>query len=264
MGAFALLCAILVRVAQAASQGAPSPGAPDSLPATIEFNRDIRPILSDKCFQCHGPASQMATLRLDLEDGAKHALSGGRFAMVPGDPAKSQMISRVTATNPAVRMPRGQGGTSAGEPLTARQVALLTRWIEQGATWQKHWSFIPPQRPDPPKGLKNAKWVRNPIDAFVLQRLEREGLTPSPDADRATLLRRVSLDLTGLPPAPAEVDAFLADKSPNAYEKVVDRLLRRRDTASGWRSRGWTPHDMPTATATRPTASGSCGDGAIG
>jgi len=220
-----MLCAILARVTQAASQGAPAP-APDSLPATIEFNRDIRPILSDKCFQCHGPASQMATLRLDLEDGAKHALSGGRFAVVPGDPAKSQMITRVAAVNPIVRMPRAQGGTAAGEPLTERQVALLTRWIEQGAKWQKHWSFIPPQRPDLPKGLKNAKWVRNPIDDFVLQRLEREGLTPSPEADRATLLRRVSLDLTGLPPAPGEVDAFLADKSPNAYEKIVDRLLR--------------------------------------
>ncbi len=230
MSALALLCAILVRIAQAAPQATPqatpSPAATDSLPATIQFNRDIRPILSDKCFQCHGPASQMATLRFDLEDGAKHALSGGRFAVVPGDPANSQLINRITATNPAVRMPRGQGGTSAGEPLTPRQVALLTRWIEQGATWQKHWSFIPPQRPDLPKGLKDAKWVRNPIDAFVLQRLEREGLTPSPEADRATLLRRVSLDLTGLPPTPAEVDAFLADKSPNAYEKVVDRLLR--------------------------------------
>ena len=145
---------------------------------------------------------------------------------MPGDPANSQMITRITATNPAVRMPRSQGGAAAGEPLTERQIALLTRWIEQGATWQKHWSFIPPKRPELPTGLKDAKWVRNPIDAFVLQRLEREGLKPSPEADRATLLRRVSLDLTGLPPTPAELDAFLADTSPNAYEKVVDRLLR--------------------------------------
>ncbi len=223
--ALAMLCAILVRVAQAASQTAPAPPAPDPLPATIEFNRDIRPILSDKCFQCHGPASQMAALRLDLEDNAKRALNNGHFAVVPGDPAESQMISRVTATNPAVRMPKAQGGTAAGEPLTARQVALLTRWIEQGANWQKHWSFIPPQRPELPKGLKNARWVRNPIDNFVLQRLEREGLAPSAEADRATLLRRVSLDLTGLPPSPAEVDAFVTDRSANAYEKVVDRLL---------------------------------------
>src|SRR5262249_17616748 len=202
------------------------PAVGEPLPSTIEFNRDIRPILSDKCFQCHGPASQQATIRFDLEDGAKHALSGGRFAVVPGDPANSEMIRRITATNPAGRMPRSQGGTAAGEPLTERQIALLTRWIEQGAKWQKHWSFIPPTRPELPKGLKEANWVRNPIDAFVLERLEREGLKPSPEADRVTLLRRVSLDLTGLPPTPAELDAFLADKSSNAYEKVVDRLLR--------------------------------------
>ena len=169
---------------------------------------------------------QLARLRFDEEQGAKRALGGGRFAIVPGDPATSHMIARITAANPAVRMPRSQNGAAAGEPLSERQIALLTRWIEQGATWQKHWSFIPPQRPELPKGLKNSNWVRNPIDAFVLQRLEREGLKPSAEADRATLLRRVSLDVTGLPPTPAELDAFLADKSPNAYEKVVDRLLR--------------------------------------
>jgi hypothetical protein len=204
---------------------APQGSAPDALPQIIEFNRDIRPILSDKCFQCHGPGTQMATLRFDLEDGAKHELRGGRFAIVPGDPDKSGVIQRVTATNAAVRMPRSQGGAAEGQPLTERQVALLRRWIEQGATWQKHWSFIPPTRPALPK-VTDQKWVLNPIDAFVLQRLEREGLEPSPEAGRATLLRRVTLDLTGLPPAPAELDAFLADKSSNAYEKVVDRLLR--------------------------------------
>jgi hypothetical protein len=168
----------------------------------------------------------MATLRFDSEEGAKHVLKDGRFAIVPGEPAASQMIARVTATNPAVRMPRSQNGAAAGEPLSDRQVALLTRWIEQGATWQKHWSFIAPKRPDVPKDLKDPKWVRNPIDAFVLQRLEREALKPSPEADKATLLRRVSLDVIGLPPTPAELDAFLKDTSSNAYEKVVDRLLR--------------------------------------
>ena len=230
IGAFGLLLgATLTHVAQSAPQ-APTPAslaaAPEPLPTTIEFNRDIRPILSDKCFQCHGPATQLATLRFDQEEGAKRALKDGRFAIVPGDPSRSQMIARVTATNPAVRMPRSQNGAAPGEPLSERHVALLTRWIEQGAAWQKHWSFIPPKQPALPKDLKNASWVRNPIDAFVLQRLEREGLTPSPEADRATLLRRVSLDLTGLPPTPAELDAFLADRSPNAYERVVDRLLR--------------------------------------
>ncbi len=219
-----LLGLVLTQAVQSAPQGTPPAAQP--LPATIEFNRDIRPILSDKCFQCHGPGTQMATLRFDSEDGAKHALKEGRFAIVPGEPARSQVIARITATNPAVRMPRSQNGAAAGEPLSERQIALLTRWIEQGATWQKHWSFIPPKRPDPPKDLKDPKWVRNPIDAFVLQRLEREALKPSPEADKATLLRRVSLDLIGLPPTPAELDAFLKDTSPNAYEKVVDRLLR--------------------------------------
>jgi Protein of unknown function (DUF1553)/Protein of unknown function (DUF1549)/Concanavalin A-like lectin/glucanases superfamily/Planctomycete cytochrome C len=222
-----VLCATAMQAAQSVPQVTPAAAAaPAPLPATIEFNRDIRPILSDKCFQCHGPGTQQATLRFDLEEGAKHALAGGRFAVVPGDPASSQVIRRITAADPAIRMPRSQGGRASGEPLTDTQIALLTRWIEQGARWQKHWSFIPPERPAPPTGLKDASWVRNPIDAFVLQRLEREGLKPSPEADRATLLRRVSLDLTGLPPAPADVDAFLADKSANAYERVVDRLLQ--------------------------------------
>ena len=227
MVAFGLaLLATVTQVAQSAPQATPPAAAPEPLPATIEFNRDIRPILSDKCFQCHGPGMQQATLRFDQEQGAKRALSGGRFAIVPGDPANSRLIMRVTATSPAVRMPRSQNGAAAGEPLSERQVALLTRWIEQGASWQKHWSFIPPQRPELPKDLKDANWVRNPIDAFVLQRLEREGLKPSAEADKATLLRRVSLDVTGLPPTPAELDVFLADRSPNAYEEVVDRLLR--------------------------------------
>ena len=167
----------------------------------------------------------MATVRFDLEDGAKHALSGGRFAVVAGDPANSQMINRITATDPAVRMPKSQNGAQPGEPLSGRDIALIRRWIEQGATWEKHWSFIPPTRPAVPT-VKDPKWVRNPIDAFVLQRLEREGLEPSPQADRAILLRRVTLDLTGLPPTPLELDAFLQDTSPTAYEKVVDRLLQ--------------------------------------
>ena len=227
MCAFGLLLgAVLTEVAQSAPQGRPRAAAEQPVPVTVEFNRDIRPILSDKCFQCHGPGTQMATLRFDLEEGAKHALKDGRFAIVPGDPARSQMIARITATSPAVRMPRSQNGAAAGEPLSTRQVALLTRWIEQGAKWQKHWSFISPKRPELPKDLKHANWVRNPIDALVLERLEREGLEPSTEAGKATLLRRVSLDLTGLPPTPAELDAFLADRSSAAYEKVVDRLLR--------------------------------------
>jgi hypothetical protein len=214
---FTLFCAALV-------QAAPPTTTPDALPQTIEFNRDIRPILSDKCFKCHGPGIQQANLRLDLEEPAKRPLNGGRFAILPGDSAHSLLIERVIASNPAVRMPKSQGGAAPGEPLTNREIALLQRWIEQGAPWQKHWAFIPPTRPDVPK-VVDANWVRNSIDAFVLHRLESEGLKPSPEADRSTLLRRVTLDLTGLPPTLAELDAFLADKSPKAYEKVVDRLL---------------------------------------
>jgi Protein of unknown function (DUF1553)/Protein of unknown function (DUF1549)/Concanavalin A-like lectin/glucanases superfamily/Planctomycete cytochrome C len=218
---FVLSCTALIQAAQAAPQSA----SPDPLPKTIIFNRDIRPILSDKCFKCHGPGIQQANLRFDLEEPAKHQLNGGRFAIVPGDPAKSQLMQRITATDPAVRMPKNQGGAAPGEPLTEREIALLRRWIEQGAPWQKHWAFIPPTPPAIPK-VNDAKWVRNPIDAFVLHRLESQGLRPSPEAERATLLRRVTLDLTGLPPTPAELDIFLADISANAYEKVVDRLLQ--------------------------------------
>ncbi len=190
---------------------------------TVEFNRDIRPILSDRCYTCHGPdqANRKTKLRFDLEAGAKAGLGGGRFAIVPGDLAKSELYQRVTSKDPARRMPPAYLGQAA---LSDREIDLLRRWIEQGAVWQKHWSLIPPRHPPLPK-VSNPAWARNEIDYFVLERLDREGLKPSPEADRATLLRRVTLDLTGLPPAPAEVDAFLADSSPNAYEKVVDRLL---------------------------------------
>jgi hypothetical protein len=213
----ALFCATLM-------QAAPPTAPQDALPQIIEFNRDVRPILSDKCFKCHGPGIQQANLRLDLEEPAKRQLNGGRFAILPGDSAHSLLIERIVANNPAVRMPKSQGGPAPGEPLTGREIAVLQRWIEQGAPWQKHWAFIPPTRPDVPK-VNDAKWVRNSIDAFVLHRLESEGIKPSPEADRSTLLRRVTLDLSGLPPTLAELDAFLADKSPNSYERVVDRLL---------------------------------------
>ena len=188
---------------------------------TVEFNRDIRPILSDHCYTCHGPdqANRKTKLRFDTEDGAKQDL-GGRFAIVPGDPAKSEMVSRISAGNSPRRMPPAY----ASAALSDHDIGLIREWIAQGAKWQKHWSLIPPRRPETPH-VSNPAWIRNPIDAFVLARLDREGLKPSPEADKATLIRRVTLDLTGLPPSPAEIDAFLADKSPNAYEKVVDRLL---------------------------------------
>lgn len=194
----------------------------ERLPETIQFNRDIRPILSERCFTCHGPdrGRRVTTFHFDVEEYAKQDLGGGRFAIAPGDVTNSLLIKRVTAPGDGARMPPA----STGPRLSDREVALLARWIEQGAKWEKHWSFEPPRRPAVPK-VAAATWIRNPIDNFVLQRLEREGLKPSPEADRATLLRRVTLDLTGKGPATAELDAFLADKSSNAYEKVVDRLI---------------------------------------
>ncbi|HEV3263031.1 MAG TPA: DUF1549 domain-containing protein, partial [Gemmataceae bacterium] len=194
-----------------------------SLPAVVEFNRDVRPILSNNCFQCHGPdkAKRKAGLRFDNEDGAFADLGDGRRAITRGDAAKSLMVQRISAPETARRMPPA----ATGKTLSERQIALIRRWIEQGAKWQKHWSLIPPARPLLPR-VQHGERVRNAIDAFILARLESEGQGMSPEADRTTLIRRVTLDLTGLPPTPAEVDAFLADQSPDAYDKVVDRLLR--------------------------------------
>ena len=180
--------------------------------AKVEFNRDVRPILSDKCFACHGPdaTAKGIPLRLDQESAAKN----GR-AIIPGKAADSELMKRVTADKPARRMPPA----FTGHQLTAAEVKTLETWINEGAEWQKHWSYLKPVR------LALPRAAANPIDAFVLDRLERDGVKPSPAAAKETLIRRVSLDLTGLPPAVAEVDAFLADESAGAYEKVVDRLL---------------------------------------
>jgi mono/diheme cytochrome c family protein len=207
--------------------------AEEALPQTVEFNRDIRPILSDNCYKCHGPdkAKRKADLRLDTEAGAKAKLDDG-FVIVPGDPAKSEIIRRITTKDEDDRMPPAE----ADRQLTPRQIELLRRWIEQGAKWEAHWSFIAPVAADvrrqADQAMAAAKSARlltssatNPVDAFVRVRLAKEGLTPSVEADRATLIRRVSLDLTGLPPTPAEADAFLADDAAQAYERVVDRLL---------------------------------------
>jgi hypothetical protein len=199
----------------------PALAAAEPLPAVVEFNRDIRPILSDNCFRCHGPdrARRKADLRLDTEAGAFADLGGSR-ALVPNAPEQSELLRRVATANEHERMPPAK----SGRRLTERQVQLIRRWIEQGAKWQAHWSFLVPRRSSLPR-VQDAAWPRNAIDSFVLARLEREGLRPSSEADRITLLRRVTLDLTGLPPTPAEVGAFLKDASPNAYEKVIDRLL---------------------------------------
>jgi hypothetical protein len=179
----------------------------------IHFNRDVRPILSDKCYGCHGPdaLTKKIPLRLDSEAAAHAVVANG---------AQSRLVARITSENKATRMPPVYSGMS----LSAAEIETLRLWIEQGAKWEKHWSFLAPERPRLPQ-VKNPSWARNPIDAFILERLEREGMAPSSEASRETLIRRVSLDLTGLPPTPAEVDAFVRDQSADAYEKVVDRLL---------------------------------------
>jgi mono/diheme cytochrome c family protein len=194
----------------------PAPAA-----AAVEFNRDVRPILSDKCFGCHGPDAKTKNipLRLDVESMAKSNL-GGRFAIVEGDPARSEVIRRVTSEKKALRMPP----IASGHTLSEAEIEILRAWIAQGAKWQKHWSFLPPVRHPLPR-VRDTKWARNPVDHFILARLEQEGLKPSPEASKETLARRVSLDLTGLPPTIAELDAFLNDSSPRAYEALVDRLL---------------------------------------
>jgi hypothetical protein len=196
-----------------------------SLPAqTIEFNRDIRPILSDKCFACHGPdaATRKTKLRFDIESGALIELREGKHAIVAGDPEHSEMVRRITSTDKAVRMPPAYMGR---DKLSDREIGLIRDWIAQGANWQPFWSFIPPHRPTVP-AIGNPAWPKNPIDNFVFAKLAREGLASSPEADKRTLIRRVMLDLTGIPPTPQEVDAFLSDQSPKAYETVVDRLLQ--------------------------------------
>ncbi len=193
--------------------------AADSRP--VDFNRDIRPILSDKCFSCHGSdaVTKKIPLRLDSEAAAKADL-GGRRAIVEGDPDTSTVVKRITAEKPAMRMPPVHSGLKLTDP----EIQMIQEWIRQGAKWQKHWAFIPPVR-RPLPAVSDAGWAKTPIDNFVLQHLDAAGLNPSAEASREALIRRVSLDITGLPPTVAEVEAFLADKSPNAYEKVVDRLL---------------------------------------
>ena len=219
IGVGSLACALFIGTAVLALRGAeaPAPAAPK-----VDFNRDVRQILTNHCYACHGPDEnkRKAGLRLDRKDDAFKKLKSGDVALVAGDLKKSELWARVGAEEDIHRMPP----VAFGKPLTPAEVETLKRWIEQGAEWKDHWAYIPPKRPPLPE-VKDKAWPRNGIDYFILSRLEKDGLKPSPEADRGTLLRRVSFDLTGLPPTPAEVDAFLADGSPDAYEKVVDRLL---------------------------------------
>ena len=187
---------------------------------TIDFNRDIRPILSENCFYCHGQDAnkRQADLRLDQRDAAITAK-----AIVPGDVAMSSLIQRILSDDPEQMMPPPK----SNRRLTPEQKKILQNWVTAGAVYQNHWAFVAPTKPAEP-AVQRQDWIRNPIDRFVLAKLESENLTPSPEADRATLIKRLSIDLIGLPPTPQEVDAFIADRDERAYEKLVDRLLASR------------------------------------
>jgi Protein of unknown function (DUF1549)/Protein of unknown function (DUF1553)/Planctomycete cytochrome C len=195
----------------------------------VEFSRDIRPILNQNCVACHGGVRQKNGVSFIFREEALGRGKSGRLTIVPGNPDASEFMARLTTTDPEARMPYH------APPLPPQQIALLRRWIKEGAKWQDYWAFVPPA-PQPLPQVKHADWVRQPLDRFVLARLEKEGLEPSPEADKAALLRRVSLDLTGLPPTPQEEAAFLADSSPAAYEKQVDRLLASPRYGERWAS----------------------------
>ncbi|MEO7297542.1 MAG: DUF1549 domain-containing protein, partial [Verrucomicrobiota bacterium] len=200
-----------------------------------DFSTQIRPILSDNCFKCHGPddAARKSNLRLDRGDTALQPAKSGKHAIVPGKPNESELLARIMNKDPDEVMPPA----STQKILTPEQKELLQKWIAGGAKYQEHWAFVPPSRPALPN-VKHTDWPKNEIDTFVLARLEKEGLKSSPPADRYTLVRRLYLDLIGLPPTPTEADAFVKDTSPNAYEKLVDHLLGSVHYGERW-GRRW-------------------------
>ena len=204
-------------------------------PAEVRFNRDVRPIISENCIGCHGrdDAKRKGDFRLDLPDGATHAAKDGKIPIVPGKIDQSELVRKITATSPDDRMPPAD----SNKHLTADQIETLKQWIAQGAKYEEHWAFVAPVRPQLPM-VKDQSWCKNPIDCFVLARLESENMKPSPRASRATLLRRVYLDLVGLPPTVEQLNAFLNDDSPNAYEKVVEQLLASPHYGERW-GRHW-------------------------
>lgn len=216
---------VLVCVATGAAAQEAAPG----------YNGVIRPLLSNTCFQCHGPdaKARKSALRLDVVDGAYGAGKSGAAAIVPGDRTTSEVWKRISSDDPNYRMPP----PDSGKELSADGIALIGAWIDAGAEYEPHWAFVAPERPEPPE-VENADWPRNAMDRFVLARLEAAGIAPSPEADRVTLIRRVYLDLIGLPPTPEEVAAFRADDSPDAFERVVDELLASPHFGERW-ARHW-------------------------
>ena len=215
----------------AAALPAATPPAPRG---KVDFRRDVQPIISAKCFQCHGPdeAARKAKLRLDVRDEALKDRKGTR-AIVPGKPGQSEVWRRITTKDADDVMPPKK----EGHPLTEPEIALLKKWIEQGAPYAEHWAFLKPQLPPLP-AVKNKQWPKNAVDRFILARLEKEGLKPAAPADRHTLIRRLSLDLTGLPPEPEAIEKFVNDHRPQAYEKLVDTLLASSAYGERW-ARVW-------------------------
>ena len=222
------VASFLVVALAATSALAASPAG--SVPAKVDFGRDISPILSAKCFACHGPddAHRKAKLRLDVRESAL-APRDGKPVIVPGRLAKSELWRRINAKDDDVMPPRKEG-----KPLTSQEVALLKKWLEQGAPYAEHWAFVPPVRPPVPSPGNRQSAIANPVDSFILAKLAQDKLKPSPPADKPTLFRRLSLDLVGLPPTPEELDAYLADKSPDAWSKQVERLLASPHYGERW------------------------------
>jgi len=203
-----------------------------------DFSRDVRPILSQHCFKCHGPddAAREAKLRLDVCESAIARTESGKTPIVPGKPDSSELIRRIFSHDADEMMPP----PAANKPLSDNERQILRAWVLAGAEYKSHWAFVPPKQVPPPKLSAHGTHSRNPIDDFVHAQLESSGLElkPSPEADRYTLARRVCIDLIGLPPTPAEADAFVNDPAPDAYERLVDRLLASPHYGERW-ARRW-------------------------
>ena len=227
-----MVAGLLVTAAIGAAADTPPPVAKT---VKVDFTRDVRPILSGICFKCHGPdeGARKAKLRLDVREEALKPAKSGEVAIIPGKPDKSELVRRVFAENEDDLMPP----VAAKHPLTSEQKDILKRWIAEGAEYQPHWAFVPPRQPPLPQ-VRDPAWPRNAIDTFVLARLEKAGLKPTPRADKYTLVRRLYLDLIGLPPTPAEADAFVNNSAPGAYEQLVDQLLASPHYGERW-TRRW-------------------------
>src|SRR6266852_4442399 len=234
---------ILLTVGLAGVLGTILIASPQASPPKIDYQRDIAPLFQTRCYSCHGPAQQTNGLRLDVKAAA---MAGGVSgpSIKPGNSAESRLIQLVSGSGKIAMPP-------IGPRLSEKQVGLLRAWIDEGASWPEaelpaqastsaksaHWAFQPVRRPDPPS-VRKRPWVRNPIDAFVLSRLESEAIDPSPEADRYTLIRRLSLDLIGTPPTPQEISDFIQDNRPSSYERLVDRLLTSSHYGEKW-ARHW-------------------------